>query len=116
MILAQHLVDQGLISYTAERRTKEIGIRKTLGASIPSILILLSKDFTLWIILANTISIPVVYYFMSSWLDDFAFRISINPLTFVAAGIITILIAVLTAAYQTLKAALSNPVESLRDE
>lgn len=106
----------GLISYTAERRTKEIGIRKTLGASLSSILILLSKDFTLWIIVANIISIPVVYYFMSNWLEEFAFRISINPLTFVFAGIATILIALLTAAYQTLKAALTNPVESLRDE
>jgi len=106
----------GLISYTAERRTKEIGIRKTLGASLPSILILLSKDFSLWILIANVIAVPVVYYFMSGWLEEFAFRISINPLTFVIAGIATILIALLTAAYQTLKAALINPVESLRDE
>jgi putative ABC transport system permease protein len=106
----------GLISYTAERRTKEIGIRKTLGASLPSILILLSRDFTLWIIIANVIAIPVAYYFMSAWLEEFAYRISINPLTFIIAGIVTILIALITAAYQTLKAALSNPVDSLRDE
>ncbi len=106
----------GLISYTAERRTKEIGIRKTLGASLPSILILLSRDFALWIIIANVIAIPVVYYFMTGWLEEFAFRITISPLTFVIAGVTTILIALFTAAYQTLKAALSNPVDSLRDE
>jgi putative ABC transport system permease protein len=106
----------GLISYTAERRTKEIGIRKTLGASLASILIMLSKEFTIWIIIANVIAIPVAYYFMSGWLEEFAYRISINPLTFIIAGIATILIALITAAYQTLKAALSNPVNSLRDE
>ena len=106
----------GLISYTAERRTKEIGIRKTLGATIPGILLLLSRDFTLWIIIANVIAVPFVYYFMSGWLEEFAFRIDINPMIFVIAGIVTIMIALLTSAYQTLKAALSNPVDSLRDE
>jgi putative ABC transport system permease protein len=106
----------GLISYTAERRTKEIGIRKTLGASLPNILILLSRDFTIWIIISNLIAVPIVYYFMSAWLQEFEFRISINPLVFIIAGTGTLIIALLTAAYQTLKAALSNPVDSLRDE
>jgi len=107
----------GLASYTAEQSTKEIGIRKVLGATASSIVILLSRNFLKWVFVANLIAWPVTYYVMRNyWLVNFPFRIPISLLTFVKAGIIALFIALLTVSYQSIKAAVANPVESLRYE
>jgi putative ABC transport system permease protein len=106
----------GLASFIAEQKTKEIGVRKVLGASVPSIFIMLSKEFIKWIAVANIIAWPVAYYFMDKWLQDFAYRIDISWWLFVAAGFIALFIALLTVSYQAIKAATSNPVEALRYE
>ncbi|HID30255.1 MAG TPA: FtsX-like permease family protein, partial [Desulfobacterales bacterium] len=96
--------------------TKEIGIRKVLGASISSIVLLLSKDFTKLVIVSNLIAWPIAYYAMNRWLQDFAYRINIGLGTFLLAGIIALVIALLTVNSQAVKAALSNPVDALRSE
>ena len=106
----------GLASFTAESRTKEIGIRKVLGASVGGIVLMLSKQFTKWILLANCIAWPVAYYFMDRWLKNFAFRIDIGIWTFMLSGVLVLLIALLTVSYQSVKAAVANPVDSLRYE
>jgi putative ABC transport system permease protein len=106
----------GLASFAAERRTKEIGVRKVLGASISGIVTLLSKDFIKWVLIANFISWPIAYIFMNRWLHNFAYRVSIGILTFLFAGIIAVIIALLTVSYQSIKAAVANPVDSLRYE
>jgi len=106
----------GMASYAAEQRTKEVGIRKILGASIPSVFMLLSRESFLWVFIANLIAWPAAYFFMNKWLSTFAFRISINILIFLIAGAGTLMIALMTIGYQTLKAAVSDPVHSLRHE
>ena len=107
----------GLTSYTAEQSTKEIGIRKVLGASTGSIVIQLSGNFLRWIFIANIIAWPLTYFVMKNyWLLNFPFRIPITLLTFVTAGLIAFFIALLTVSYQSIKAALANPVDSLRYE
>lgn len=106
----------GLSSFISEQRTKEIGIRKVLGSTLSEILILLSKQFTRWIIIANIIAWPATYYFMDKWLQNFEYRIDINLILFVIAGLASIFIALLTVSYQTVKAASANPVNSLRYE
>ena len=106
----------GLATYLTERRAKEVGIRKVMGASMSGILILLSKDFTKWVLIANIIAWPISYYFMNKWLQEFAYRITITFWPFLFSGLIALLIAVLTVSYQSIKAALSNPVKSLRYE
>ncbi len=106
----------GLASFMAEKRTKEIGIRKVLGATVSGIVIMLSKEFTRWIILANLIALPVVWFGMNKWLQDFAYRINISFWTFGLAGLLALVIAFLTVAYQSIRAARANPVESLRYE
>jgi len=106
----------GLASFTAERRTKEIGVRKALGASVPNIVFLLSREFTRWVIIANVIAWPLAYYFMNQWLQGFAYRIDINLITFVLASLITLLIALLTVSYQSIRAATINPVDAIRYE
>lgn len=106
----------GLIAYTTSQKTKEIGIRKVLGATANSIAITLSRDFLKLVVLAFLIATPVAWYLMSKWLEDFAYRIHISEWMFVAAGSIVILIALLTISYQAIKAALINPVNSLRSE
>jgi ABC-type antimicrobial peptide transport system permease subunit len=106
----------GLAAYTAERRTKEIGIRKVLGASIAGIAALLSKDFLKLIIISFVIAFPIAWYYMNIWLQDFAYRININWVVFFAAGLGAIVIALLTISYQAIKAAIANPVKSLRAE
>jgi putative ABC transport system permease protein len=108
----------GLASYTAEQRTKEIGIRKVLGASVSNVVMLLTKDFTKLVGLATLVSWPLAYYAMNSWLQDFAYRIQINSqfLTFLIAAALALVIALITVSVQAVKAALSNPVNSLRYE
>jgi len=106
----------GLAAFTAERKTKEIGIRKVMGASIPGIIILLSKEFTKWVLFANIIAWPVAYYFMNNWLKDFAYRININFWIFIASGTIALLIALITVSIHAIRAATANPAKSLRYE
>lgn len=106
----------GLASFTAEQRTKEIGVRKVLGASVGGIVVLLSKDFARLVGIAFVVAVPVAYLAMDRWLNDFAYRIDIGINTFVVAGILALVIAVLTVSYQSIKSALANPVKSLRYE
>ena len=106
----------GLSAFVIEQRTKEIGIRKVLGASVNNVLLLVSKEFLLLVMIAFIISIPVTWWAMNKWLQDFAYRININVWIFAAAGIAVILIALLTISFQTIKAAIANPVKSLRTE
>ena len=106
----------GLASFTAEQKTKEIGIRKVLGAPVSGIVLLLSKEFTKWVIAANLLAWPIAYFVMNKWLQNFAFRISIGIGSFLLAASLAFLIALITVSYQSLKAALANPIESLRYE
>ena len=106
----------GLVSFMAAQRTKEVGIRKVLGASIANIIYLFSKEFVILIIVAFVIAVPVSYYMMSNWLNNFAFRINITIWVFVLAIISSVVIAWLTVGYKALKAAIANPVKSLRME
>ncbi len=106
----------GLASFSAETRTKEIGIRKILGASVSNIVILLSKEFSRWIILANIIAWPIGWFAMHKWLENFAYRTGLNPLLFVFAGVLSLVIASLPVTYQAVKAAVADPIDSLRYE
>jgi putative ABC transport system permease protein len=106
----------GLAAYTTESRTREIGIRKVLGASEPTIIRLLSKEFAKWVLLANIIAWPIAFYLMDNWLNNFAYRISVPWLVFVASGLIALVIAMSTVFYQAYKAARSNPVVALKYE
>jgi putative ABC transport system permease protein len=106
----------GLASFSTSQRTKEIGIRKVLGASVSSIVTLLSKDFVRLVLIAVVIATPIAYFSMQRWLDDFAYRIEIGPGIFALAGVLALLIALATVSYQAIKAALADPVKSLRYE
>ena len=106
----------GLAAYMAENRSKEIGVRKVLGASVPGIVKMLSKEFVVLITIAIAIAIPVSWWAMSKWLQDFTYRIDIGWITFFIAGLIALLITILTVSFQAIKAAIANPVESLRTE
>ena len=106
----------GLAAYTAERRKKEIGIRKVLGASVSGITGLLSINFLQLVILSCVVAFPLAWLVMNNWLQNYQFRITITWWTFLFAGIIAIMIALLTVSIQTIKAALANPVKSLRSE
>ena len=106
----------GLATYTAQVKTKEIGIRKVLGASISGIVTLISKDFLKLVIIAIVIATPVAWFVMNKWLQGFAYRVNISWWIFASAGILATLIALLTISYQAIKASLANPVESLRTE
>ncbi len=105
-----------MAAYTTVQRTKEIGIRKVLGASAPNITLLISKDFVKLVIIAIVISVPVAWWAMHRWLNDFAYRISIHWWVFAAAGALAVFIALITVSYQAIKAAVANPVDSLRTE
>ncbi|MEP6928305.1 MAG: FtsX-like permease family protein, partial [Ginsengibacter sp.] len=106
----------GLVTYAAEQRTKEIGIRKVLGASVSTIVGMLSKDFLRLIIIAAFIAFPIAWWAMNTWLQHFAYRISITWGVFVIAGGMALIIALLTVGFQAIKAAVANPVKSLRSE
>lgn len=106
----------GLVTFTAETRTKEIGIRKVLGASVSAIVTLLSKDFVKLVVIAIVLAVPVAYYFMDKWLQDFTYKIQMPVWIFVAAGSLAIVIALVTISFQSIRAALMNPVESLKNE
>lgn len=106
----------GLATFTAQNRTKEIGIRKVLGASVSRIVMLLSKEFLVMVLMAITVAAPLVYYFVKNWLQTFAYRINIGWEMFLFGGVVALTIALLTVSLHTLKAALANPVDSLRSE
>ncbi|HWB24248.1 MAG TPA: ABC transporter permease [Chitinophagaceae bacterium] len=106
----------GLSAYTAERRTKEIGIRKVLGATEQGLAALLSKDFLILVVMSCVIAFPFAWLTMNKFLQDYAYRIKISPWVFIAAGLLAVIIALLTVSYQAIKAALSNPIKSLRSE
>lgn len=106
----------GLSAYTAEQRRKEIGVRKVLGSSVPGIISLLSKDFIRLVLIAIILAVPLAWWFMDNWLQSFAYRISINWWVFAFAGLAAIFIALLTVSFQAIKAAIANPVKSLRTE
>ncbi|UCC40949.1 MAG: hypothetical protein JSV96_05810 [Candidatus Aminicenantes bacterium] len=107
----------GLASYTAEQKTKEIGIRKVLGASVGSVMFQLSRNFIKWVLLANIIAWPLTYIVLNNyWLSRFPFRISLGWLTFASAGLMALCIALATVSFQSIKAALANPVDSIRYE
>jgi len=106
----------GLVSFMAAQRTKEIGIRKVLGASVANIIYLFSKEFTVLILIAFAIAVPVAYYMMRGWLNNFAFRINMNIWVFILAIVCSVVIAWITVGYKSIRAAMSNPVKSLRTE
>jgi len=106
----------GLAAFILELRTKEIGIRKVLGASISGITFMLSKEFILWVLTANLIAFPVAYFLMDSWLQNYAYRINISWWIFLISGGIALVIALATIGFRAIKAATANPVKSLRYE
>jgi putative ABC transport system permease protein len=106
----------GLAAFAAEQRTKEFGIRKVLGASVPGLVALLSRDFLTLVALAFVIAVPVAYAVMNRWLEEFAYRTDVGWGLFVLAGLIALLIALLAVSYQSIRAALADPVKSLRYE
>lgn len=106
----------GLVAYVIERRNKEVGIRKVLGASVSSILVLLTSEFGKLLLIGFILASSISWYFMHSWIEKFAYRITINPITFLLAGLAMLVIVVLTLSYQTMKTAKSNPVKYLHDE
>jgi len=106
----------GLVSFMADQRTKEIGIRKVLGASVENVVLLLIKEFTKWVVLANVIAWPIAYFAMTRWLQNFAYRINTEVWMFLVSGSIALVIALLTVSVKAIKAAISNPADSLRYE
>ena len=106
----------GLVTYAAEQRIKEIGVRKVLGASISEIVAMISKDFIKLVLIAFVIAFPVAWWMMNKWLQSFAYRINISWWVFALAGVLTIAIALITVSFQAIKAAMANPVKSLRSE
>jgi putative ABC transport system permease protein len=106
----------GLVAFTAQQRTKEIGMRKVLGASVPDVVALLSKDFLKLVLIGFVVAVPVTLYTMNQWLEKFAYRTEIGITTFLIAGSVAIFIALVTVSWQALKAAMANPINSLKHE
>ena len=106
----------GLVTFTAEQRFKEIGIRKVLGSSVSEIVAMLSKDFLMLVFISFFIAFPLGYYLMNKWLESFAYRIEMQFWLFVLAALITLLIAFGTIGWKSFKAATMNPIKALRDE
>ncbi|MBX7150404.1 ABC transporter permease, partial [bacterium] len=106
----------GLVSFVAVQRTKEIGIRKVLGATIPNIIIMFGKEFLILIALAFLVASPVAYFMMNSWLENFVYRVSIGAGVFVVAIVFTVTLAIITIGYRIIKMASANPVEALKYE
>jgi putative ABC transport system permease protein len=106
----------GLAAFVTEQKTKEIGIRKVLGASVMELVTLLSKEFSKWVLIANLIAWPLAYYIMNNWLKNFAYRIDMSFWIFFASGVLAMLIALLTVSSHAIKVATANPVDSLRYE
>ena len=106
----------GMVAYSAEKRTKEIGIRKTLGGSVTQIVSLLSKELILLVLIANVIAYPLAYFAIEQWLKDFPYRMNISISTFLISTIVALAISLLTISYQAVKAATANPIKALRYE
>ena len=106
----------GLSLFATIQRTKEIGVRKVLGASVSNIVMLISKDFILLVVIALLVASPIAWYIMNRWLQDFVYRIHISWWVFLLAGALAVFIALATISYQAIKAAVANPVKSLRTE
>jgi putative ABC transport system permease protein len=106
----------GLALFMVEQRTKEIGVRKVLGASVGSIFLLISKEFAYLVLIANVVAWPAAYFLMQKWLQNFAYRVNMEPWLFMLSGVMALLIALLTISYQAVKAAMADPVDSLRYE
>ena len=106
----------GMIIFTIQRRTKEIGIRKVNGAKVSEILTMLNRDFIKWVVIAFIIATPVAYYAMNKWLENFAYKTTLSWWIFALAGVLALGIALLTVSFQSWKAATRNPIESLRYE
>jgi ABC-type antimicrobial peptide transport system permease subunit len=106
----------GLAAYVAQQRTKEIGIRKVLGASVQQVWLLLSKDFVLLVLISCVVASPLSYYFLHNWLQNYDYRVHIGVSVFVLSAVVALLITLLTISFQAIKAALANPVKSLRSE
>jgi putative ABC transport system permease protein len=106
----------GLVAITTEKKTKEIGIRKVLGASETQITVLLSTGFARLVLVSFVLASPATYWLLGTWLESFAYRIEINPMLFVLGGVLALAIAIATISYHTLKSARANPVNSLRYE
>jgi ABC-type antimicrobial peptide transport system permease subunit len=106
----------GLAAYIAEQRTKEIGIRKVLGASVSQVWLLLSKDFIVLVLISCVIASPVAFYFLQNWLQKYNYRVNIGVSVFIVSAVIAILITIVTISFQAIRAAIANPVKSLRTE
>ena len=106
----------GLSTFAAEQRTKEIGIRKTLGAPTSNVFLLLSREFVKWVMISNLIAWPVAYLAAERWLQNFSYRTQVTLITFVLSAVLAIIIAVITVSYQSIRASMANPVDSLKYE
>lgn len=106
----------GLTAFMTEQRRKEIGVRKVLGASVTSVVVLLSKDFSKLVIIAFVIVVPLAWYAINQWLNEFAYKVDISPLVYIGAGMLILFVAFLSMAYQSIKAAVVNPSDTLRNE